>query len=98
MNATLYIYTPESYPTHLRSAGAGLCYGLGRLTNVIGTFIISFLYVSVGYMSVFAYISACWLVVAAIVAAIGPRTTGRSLEQVDTSNPTDETRNPHYVQ
>jgi MFS transporter, putative metabolite:H+ symporter len=97
MNATLYIYTPESYPTHLRSAGAGLCYGLGRLTNVIGPFIISFLYVSVGYMSVFAYISACWLVVAVIVAAIGPRTTGRSLEQVDTSNPTNETRNPNYV-
>lgn len=83
MNATLYIYTPESYPTHLRSAGAGLCYGLGRLTNVIGPFIVSALYASAGYLSVFAYISGCWLVVAAVVAAIGPRTTGRPLELVN---------------
>jgi putative MFS transporter len=97
MNAALYIYTPESYPTHLRSAGAGLCYGLGRLTNVIGPFIVSTLYMTVGYLSVFAYISACWLVVAAVVAAIGPRTTGRPLELVDTSNPTDSKRSPNYV-
>ncbi len=82
MNATLYIYTPESYPTHLRSAGAGLCYGLGRLTNVIGPFIISALYLNAGYLSVFVYISACWLIVSGVVAAIGPRTTGRPLEVV----------------
>jgi MFS transporter, putative metabolite:H+ symporter len=82
MNATLYIYTPESYPTQLRSSGAGLCYGLGRLTNVIGPFIISALYLDHGYLSVFVYISACWLVVAGVVGTIGPRTTGRSLEVV----------------
>ncbi|MBB2928954.1 MFS transporter [Paraburkholderia silvatlantica] len=82
MNATLYIYTPESYPTHLRSMGTGFCYGLGRLTNVIGPFIVSTLYVGFGYMSVFTYISVCWLLVALVVALIGPRTTGRSLESV----------------
>jgi MFS transporter, putative metabolite:H+ symporter len=82
MNATLYIYTPESYPTNLRSSGAGLCYGLGRLTNVIGPFIISALYLNAGYLSVFVYISVCWLVVAGVVATIGPKTTGRPLEVV----------------
>ncbi|MDQ7980644.1 MFS transporter [Paraburkholderia sp. SARCC-3016] len=87
MNATLYIYTPESYPTHLRSAGAGFCYGLGRLTNVVGPFIVSMLYASAGYLSVFGYISACWLVVAAVVTAIGPRTTGRPLELVNSNEP-----------
>lgn len=85
MNATLYIYTPESYPTNLRSSGAGLCYGLGRLTNVVGPFIISALYLNAGYLSVFVYISACWLVVAGVVATIGPKTTGRSLEVVAAS-------------
>jgi putative MFS transporter len=97
MNATLYIYTPESYPTHMRSAGAGLCYGLGRLTNVVGPFIVSALYLHAGYMSVFAYIAACWVVVGAVVAAIGPKTTGRALEQVDFSQPMDSTRSTHYV-
>jgi MFS transporter, putative metabolite:H+ symporter len=85
MNAALYTYTPEAYPTDLRSAGTGLCYGLGRLANVAGPFIISMLYLNTGYLSVFVFISGCWLVVAAVVAAVGPRTTGRALEAVDIS-------------
>lgn len=85
MNATLYIYTPESYPTRLRSLGTGFCYGIGRLTNVVGPFIVSALYVGAGYLSVFSYISACWLMVAIVVALVGPRTTGRSLESVTPS-------------
>jgi putative MFS transporter len=82
MNAALYTYTPEAYPTDLRSSGSGLCYGLGRLANVVGPFIIGALYVNSGYLSVFVYISGCWLVVAAVVAAYGPRVTGRPLEAV----------------
>ena len=97
MNATLYIYTPESYPTTLRSAGAGLCYGLGRLTNVIGPFVVSALYTGLGYTSVFAYIAGCWLVVALVVACVGPRTTGLSLEEIDDSSNHHELRSSHYV-
>lgn len=78
-----YVYTPELYPTRMRASGHGLTYGAGRLANVVGPFIVSTLFVSYGYGSVFAYVAACWLIVAIAVGLFGPRTTGRSLEALN---------------
>ncbi|MBV9735035.1 MAG: MFS transporter [Acidisphaera sp.] len=80
MAVALYVYTPELFPTEVRSSGMGLAYGCGRLANVLGPFTVGALFVAAGYLSVFAYIAACWLVVAFVVGVFGPRTTGRSLE------------------
>lgn len=80
MAVALYVYTPELFPTEVRSSGMGLAYGCGRLANVVGPFTVSTLFVVAGYQSVFGYIAACWLVVAFLVGVFGPRTTGRSLE------------------
>ncbi len=78
----LYAYSPELYPTEARASGAGLTYGVGRLANVAGPMIVSFLFTGYGYGSVFGYIAACWLLVAAAVGFFGPRTSRRSLEQI----------------
>ncbi len=78
----LYAYSPELYPTEARASGAGLTYGVGRLANVFGPMIVSFLFASYGYGSVFAYIAGCWLVVALAVGIFGPHTSRRSLEQI----------------
>jgi MFS transporter, putative metabolite:H+ symporter len=75
----LYAYTAECFPTEIRSTGTGFTYGIGRLSNAAGQWVIAFLFTSYGYTSVFAYIAACWLVVAAAVAAAGPLTRGRTL-------------------
>ena len=75
----LYAYTAECFPTEIRSTGTGLTYGIGRLSNAAGPLVIAFLFATYGYASVFAYIAACWLVVAATVAAMGPLTRGRTL-------------------
>ena len=75
----LYAYTAECFPTEIRSSGTGFTYGVGRLSNAFGPFVITFLFASYGYMSVFVYIAACWLVVAAAVGLAGPLTRGRSL-------------------
>lgn len=80
----LYVYTPELFPTRMRSTGHGLTYGVGRLANVAGPFFVSSLYAVYGYGSVFAYITVCWLIAGAAVAIFGPRTTGRSLEVLNT--------------
>jgi len=40
---------------------------------------IAFLYTTYGYQSVFVYIAACWLLVAAAVGLTGPRTKGKVL-------------------
>lgn len=81
----LYAYTPELYPTTARSSGVGLTYGIGRLANVLGPIIVGILYTSSGYVSVFVYVAACWLLVALAVGLFGPLTTRRSLEQLSTS-------------
>lgn len=79
----LYVYTPELYPTGMRSSGHGLTYGIGRAANVAGPFIVAVLFTSYGYGSVFIYIAACWLITAVVVALFGPSTTGRSLESLN---------------
>ncbi|HTU00352.1 MAG TPA: MFS transporter, partial [Candidatus Sulfotelmatobacter sp.] len=81
----LYAYSPELYPTEARASGAGLTYGVGRLANVIGPMIVSALFTTYGYGSVFAYIAGCWFVVALAVGIFGPRTSRRSLEQISAS-------------
>ncbi len=61
----------------------GLCYGAGRLANVASPFVVSALFTSFGYVSVFIYIASTWLIVALLVAVFGPSTTGRSLDELN---------------
>jgi putative MFS transporter len=75
----LYAYTAECFPTEIRSSGTGFTYGVGRLANALGPLLIAFLFTHYGYMTVFVYIAACWLAVAAVVALAGPLTRGRAL-------------------
>jgi putative MFS transporter len=77
--ALLYAYTPECFPTEIRSSGAGLSYGMGRLANIFGPLVIAFLFTRFGYTSVFVYIAATWMVVAVAVGGFGPATRSRSL-------------------
>jgi putative MFS transporter len=86
--ALLYAYTPELYPTPLRNTGSGVCYGVGRLSNIAGPFIVSGIYGSLGYAWVFGYIAACWAIVAVTVVALGPRSGGAVLEELqETAQP-----------
>lgn len=78
----LYAYTPELYPTEARASGVGLTYGMGRLSNMVGPLIVSFLYAGYGYISVFGYIASCFAIVSLSVAFFGPRTYKRTLEQI----------------
>ena len=75
----LYAYTPECYPTEIRNSGSGIGYGVGRLANGFGPLIVAFLFTHYGYMSVFVYIAATWLMAAIIISAFGPKTKGRTL-------------------
>lgn len=82
----VYAYTPELYPTEARASGTGFTYGVGRLVNIIGPLIVSALYVSSGYGSVFVYIGACWILVAIAAGVFGPRTRHRKLESLSQSS------------
>jgi MFS transporter, putative metabolite:H+ symporter len=80
--ANLYAYTSELYPTETRAIGQGFTYGVGRFSNMFGPLIISFLYTGYGYMSVFIFIALCWIG-SAIALGLGPRTSKRSLEELN---------------
>jgi putative MFS transporter len=75
----LYAYTAECFPTNVRNTGAGLSYGIGRLGNAMGPLIVAFLFTTYGYRSVFAYIAVCWVLVALLILAFGPRMNARTL-------------------
>src|SRR5258705_5155906 len=75
----LYAYTAECFPTNARNTGAGMSYGIGRLGNAVGPLIVAFLFTTHGYRSVFAYIAVCWVLVAMLVLAFGPRMNKRTL-------------------
>lgn len=75
----LYAYTPECFPTAVRNTGAGVSYGLGRLSNALGPLLIAYLFGHYGYSSVFVYIALCWVAVALMVTVFGPKTKERAL-------------------
>lgn len=80
--ALLYAYTPELYPTNMRNYGSGFVYGAGRLANVGGPFIVAAIFNSAGYPYVFVFVTGCWAIVAVAVAIWGPRTSKKSLEEL----------------
>ena len=75
----LYAYTPEIYPTSIRTSGSGVAYGAGRLANSAGPMLVAFLFTHFGYISVFVYIAATWILVALLVFFFGPKTKGVTL-------------------
>lgn len=77
-----YIYASELFSTDVRSLGTGFTYGIGRLANVAGPFIVAWVYAGLGYEAVFAFVAGCY-VLRGLGYAYGPRTTGRSLEEVN---------------
>lgn len=81
--ALLYAYTPELYPTTLRNTGSGFAYGIGRLANIVGPLVVAAIFTGAGYVWVFVYIGACWLVVAAAIGFFGPRSGGTALEDLE---------------
>lgn len=76
----LYAYTPECFPTPIRNTAAGAAYGIGRLGNAFGPWLVAYLFIRFGYRSVFAYIAVCWALVAILTTAFGPKTSGKPLE------------------
>ena len=67
----VYAYTAESFPSGVRNSGTGLAYGAGRLANVAGPLIIAYIFRRFGYVSVFVYFSAIWMLTAFSVGFFG---------------------------
>lgn len=80
--STVYhTYQAELFPTRLRATGVGFTYSCSRLSAVLSTIVIGAL-LARGPFLVFVFMAAAMIGVAAVVAAFGPRTNLRALEEV----------------
>ncbi|PSR24671.1 MFS transporter, putative metabolite:H+ symporter [Sulfobacillus thermosulfidooxidans DSM 9293] len=75
-------YQAELYPTRIRATGVGFTYSWSRLSSALVGFIIVALLKSFGVLGVFAFISLAMAIVASVIGIMGPRTNGRSLEDI----------------
>ena len=82
-----HIYQAEIFPTPVRSTGASGTYALSRLVTAVMPFVLVPVLDDAGVGALFAIVSAAMIVVVVDVSVLGPRTTGRRLEGVNSEPP-----------
>ena len=81
VNAVLYLYTPEIYPTRMRAIGTGLATAWLRLASAVGPPIVGTMVQGAGVQMVFLMFAG--VSIAGALASIGMvETRGRSLEEI----------------
>lgn len=81
INAVLYLYTPEIYPTRIRALGTGLATSWLRLASAVGPAIVGIMVGMGGMRSVFA-LFAVTSIVGALAAVYMIETRARRLEDI----------------
>ena len=87
MSFAYHAYQAELYPTSIRSGAVGFVYSWSRLSTVFTSLMIGFFLNHFGVAGAFAFIAANMLVVAGVIALMGPPTRGRSLEEISPELP-----------
>jgi putative MFS transporter len=82
MSYAFHAYHAELFPTRVRARAVGFCYSWSRLSTVFSSFVIAFFLRSFGAAGVFAFIAASMGVVMVAIGVFGPKTRGRSLEEI----------------
>jgi putative MFS transporter len=82
VSAAMYAFTPELYPTSIRTTGMGVASSFGRIGGLAAPLIIGFTYAQIGFAGVFLTTTVVMLVGAFAVAVLGEKTAGKSLEQI----------------
>jgi MFS family permease len=76
-----YTYTAENFPTRARSSGFALSDGLGHGGGALGALVLPTVVASTSFFVGFAGIGVTG-VIAGLIALLGPRVSGRRLEEV----------------
>ncbi|MCL4318581.1 MAG: MFS transporter [Firmicutes bacterium] len=80
--AFLFTYSPEIFPTRVRSTGSGFANGVGRIGSAVGAIIVGVIFSSLGFVWVFVYIAFVWIVSGLVVGIFGEYTSQRALEDI----------------
>jgi putative MFS transporter len=81
INAVLYLYTPEIYPTRMRAIGTGLATSWLRIASAVGPALVGFMVDAKGIHSVFMMFAGI-SVVGAFAATCMVETSDRRLEEI----------------
>jgi MFS transporter, putative metabolite:H+ symporter len=81
INAVLYLYTPEIYPTRMRAIGTGLATSWLRIASAVGPALVGFMVDAKGIHSVFLMFAGI-SVVGALAATCMVETSDRRLEEI----------------
>jgi len=79
----LHIFQGEIFPTSIRATATGSGYGLSRLSSAVMPFVLLPVLRQFGPTPMFAAIAAAMLIVMADIGLLAPRTTGRTLEEIN---------------
>jgi putative MFS transporter len=77
-----HVYQSELYPTRLRATGAGSAYSLSRFATAAMPFVLLPLLQDSGSTAVFSFIACAMAAIILLVGFLGPRSTGRALEEL----------------
>jgi hypothetical protein len=78
-----YAYTPELYPTDLRGTGSEWANAFGRMGGILGPYLAGVLIQAYGNpFTPFSLFVVGHLISAAVVAALGVETKGKTLESI----------------
>jgi MFS transporter, putative metabolite:H+ symporter len=80
-SAAFHAYQAELFPTRLRATGVGFTYSWSRLSAAFTSFLIGAIVVH-GVPAVFLVLAVAMVLVASVVAVMGPRTNGLVLEEI----------------
>lgn len=80
--SSINMYGSEVFPTRLRTTAIGLCYGTGRLCAVAIPFLGIAILDNFGGTAVVLLSVTLYVVTAVLVWIFGPKTTGKSLEEI----------------
>ena len=75
-------YQAELYPTRVRARAVGFVYAWGRATAAFVGLLIGFFFRQGGTLGVAIFIGAAMVLVILVIATMGPRTLGQSLEEI----------------
>ena len=78
-----HVYQAEIFPTDIRATAVGTTYSVSRLSSGLLPFLLIPVLDNFGAAPMFAVVVAALLIVMAVIAALGPRTTGRNLEDIN---------------
>jgi len=81
VNAVLYLYTPEIYPTRIRAIGTGLATCWLRLASAVGPIVVGYVVGAAGTGAVFLMFSAV-AVIGGLAATRMVETRARQLEEI----------------